>query len=168
MERQDDGTTGKLLRGAFAGIVAGVTASLAMDLFQSATSALSSSGGDEESEPATEKAADRIAEALTGSELAPADKPIAGQGVHYAFGMALGIAYGIAAEFRPTVTAGYGTAFGVGSATLFDEGFVPAAGLGEKPWKAGLAGNLYAYASHLVFGVTSELVRRQVVKTLEP
>ena len=167
MQRQD-GTAGKLLRGAFAGVVAGVTASFAMDLFQAATSAMSSSSGEEASEPATEKTADRIAEALTGSELAPADKTIAGQGVHYAFGIALGLAYGIAAEFRPTVTAGYGTAFGVGSATLFDEGFVPAAGLGEVPWKAGLTGNLYAYASHLVFGVTSELIRRQVVRSLEP
>ena len=163
----DGDSTGKLLRGALAGLIAGAASSFAMDRFQAAVTALSPPGdnGDKQ-EPATQKAADGIARALTGDELPPAEKPLAGQAMHYALGIGLGVAYGIAAEFRPSVTAGFGTAFGACTATLLDEGAVPALGLGQAPWKAGLASNLYGYASHLVFGTTTELVRRHVAGTL--
>lgn len=164
----NDGNTTKVLRGALAGIIAGAVASFAMDRFQAAITALSSSGDDGEQEPATEKAADGVAQALTGHALAKPDKPLAGQAIHYALGIGLGAAYGIAAEFRPAVTAGRGAAFGIGTATLLDEAAVPAVGLGEAPWNAGIAGNLYSYASHLVFGGTTELVRKQVAATLAP
>ena len=43
---------------------------------------------------------------------------------------------------------------------------VPAVGLGSAPWNAGVASNLYSYASHLVFGGVTEIVRRQVAATL--
>lgn len=171
MMHQDDGRTGKLLRGALAGLVAGVAASFVMDQFQAAVTALSSSGsssGDDgaQQEPATQRAAGGIAKAVTGGDLPPADKPLAGQAMHYALGIGLGVAYAVAAEFRPSVTTGFGAAFGVCTATLLDEGAVPAFKLGQAPWQAGLTSNLYAYASHLVFGGTSELVRRRVAATL--
>jgi len=169
MMQQDGGRTGKLLRGALAGLVAGVAASFAMDQFQAALTALSSGGGGDEGkkqEPATQKAADRVGRALTGREPSSARKPLAGQAMHYALGIGLGVTYGIAAELRPSVTAGFGTAFAFGTATLLDEGAVPALGLGQVPWKAELTGHLYSYASHLVFGSTAELVRRQVAATL--
>lgn len=165
MKEHNDGPIAKLLRGALAGLVAGAAASFVMDAFQAAVAALSSED-DGPSEPATQKAADAIARTVTGDEIAPADKPLAGQAIHYALGIGLGVAYGIAAEFRPQVTAGYGTAFGFGTATLLDEAAVPAVGLGAAPWNAGLTGNLYSYASHLVFGSATELVRRQVAETL--
>lgn len=94
-------------------------------------------------EPATEQAADAVAKAATGHEIPGAAKPLAGQSVHYALGIGLGIAYGIAAEFRPSVTAGYGTAFGLGTATLLDEAAVPAVGLGGAPWNAPLSTTFY-------------------------
>lgn len=167
MKPRDDDRTGKLLRGALAGLVAGATASFAMDRFQAAVAALSSSDDDgEKPEPATQKAGDGVARTVTGSELPAAEKPLAGQAMHYGLGMGLGVIYGIAAEFRPSVTAGFGTAFGAGTATLLDEAAVPALGLGSPPWEAGLTANLYSYASHLVFGGVTELVRRQVAGTL--
>ena len=157
----------KVLRGALAGLVAGVAASFVMDAFQAATTALTSDGNDDDqSEPATEKAADGIAHALSGQEVRAPNKALAGQVIHYALGTGLGIAYGIAAEFRPSVTTAFGAAFGFGTATLLDEGAVPALGLGDAPWKADLTTNLYSYASHLVFGTITELVRRQVASTL--
>lgn len=169
MNQQNDGRVDGLLRGALAGLVAGAVASFAMDRFQAAVTAASSSGDDgAQPEPATQKAADDVAKAITGRELPSADKPLAGQAMHYALGIGLGIAYGIAAEFRPQVTVGFGTAFGAAAATVLDEGAVPALGLGKPPWAAGMAGNLYSYASHLVFGGTAELVRRQVAGTLKP
>lgn len=160
-------TAVRIARGTVAGLIAGVAASFAMDRFQAAASGLLPSDGGEE-EPATEKAADAVATAMTGQKVSDAAKPLAGQSVHYALGIGLGIAYGIAAEFRPAVTAGFGTAFGVGTATLLDEAAVPAVGLGEVPWKAPLSTTLYAFASHLVFGGTAEIVRRQVAGTLTP
>lgn len=86
--------------------------------------------------------------------------------MHYALGIGLGVAYAIAAEFRPVVTTGFGAAFGLGTATVLDETAVPAFGLGKAPWKAKWSSHLYSYASHLVFGTTTELVRRRIVGTL--
>ena len=159
--------TAKLLAGAAAGIVAGVLASFAMDRFQAAVTALSSSS-DSDAEPATEQAADAVAEATTGAEVPEPDKPLAGQLVHYLVGTGLGLLYGLAAEVKPGVTAGFGTAFGTGTAALLDEAAVPATGLGEAPWKSDATTHLYALASHLVFGVVAELTRSQVRATLEP
>jgi putative membrane protein len=158
--------TTKLLRGLVAGAIAGAVASFVMDRFQAAVSAFTTDDDDTQSEPATEKAADAIAKHVVGREIADADKPLAGQTIHYALGIGLGIAYGIVAEFRPAATAGYGTGFGVATATILDEGVVPAVGVGAAPWNTDLSVNLYSYASHLVFGATSELVRRQVAATL--
>lgn len=163
----DQSISAKIARGVVAGAIAGAVASFAMDQFQAAVSALMPSNGDG-SEPATEKAADAIAETMTGNGVPDADKPLAGQAIHYVVGIALGAAYGVAAEFRPAITAGYGAAFGLGTATLLDEAAVPAMGLGDAPWNAGVAGNAYSYASHLVFGGVTEVVRRQVAGTLLP
>lgn len=167
MSDTNESTGAKIGRGIVAGLVAGVAASFAMDRFQAAVSALSSDdNGGQESEPATEKAADAIAIQATGSAVPDDDKSLAGQAIHYALGIGLGIVYGVAAEFQPAVTAGYGAGFGVATATLLDEAAVPAVGLGEAPWKTSLLDNLYSYASHLVFGGVTELVRRQVANTL--
>lgn len=164
---KDDSTAARIARGLVAGVIAGAVASFAMDRFQAATAPLLPSDGGE-SDPATEQAADAVACRVAGHGIPDADKPLAGQAVHYAVGIALGAAYGLAAEFRPAVTAGYGSAFGLGTATLLDEVAVPATGLGRAPWDAGVASNLYGYASHLVFGGVSELVRRHVAATLLP
>ena len=167
MSQPDKSNRAKIARGIVAGVIAGAVASFAMDRFQAIASPLLPSSDDgEESESSNEKAADAVAKQATGHDVPDADKPLAGQAVHYALGIGLGVAYGIAAEFRPAVMAGYGTAFGVGTATLLDEGVVPAVGLSSPPWKSDAATTLYSYASHLVFGGVSELVRRQVAGTL--
>jgi putative membrane protein len=165
--KTDESNAAKIARGLVAGVIAGAVASFAMDRFQAAVSPLLPSN-EGNSEPATEKAADAVATGLTGRAIPNADKPLAGQAVHYAVGIALGAAYGIAAEFRPSVAAGCGTAFGLGTATILDEVAVPATGLGSAPWDAGIASNLYSYASHLIFGGVSEIVRRQLAGTLTP
>jgi putative membrane protein len=160
-------TSARIARAAVAGVIAGADVSFAMDRFQAATSSLLPSDGSR-SEPATQKAAEAAATAVTGRPVPDAAKPLAGQSVHHALGIGLGIAYGIVAEFRTAVTTGFGTAYGLGTATLLDEAAVPAVGLGEAPWKAPLTTTLYAYASHLIFGRIAEIVRRQVAGTLTP
>ena len=163
---EQQSTGARVARGVLAGAVAGLVASFAMDRFQALASAVSNDDG--EGEPATEQAADAATKAVTGTELPEADKPIGGQGVHYALGTLLGVAYGVAAEFRPQVTAGFGTAFGTGTALLLDEAAVPAAGLSEAPWKTPASTHLYGLASHLIFGAVAEGVRRTVDATLAP
>jgi uncharacterized membrane protein YagU involved in acid resistance len=144
---------------AAAGLVAGIAASFAMDCFQSAVAALSSSE-ESDAEPATQKAADKMAQMTVGHDIPEDRKPLAGQLVHYAIGAGLGVTYAIAAEYRPAVTAGYGTAFAATTAVLLDETAVPAAGLGEAPWKTPPTTHLYGAASHVVFGTVTEGVRR--------
>lgn len=153
-DRQPD-----LLRGAIAGLAAGIAAALAMDLAQWALAKMQPEEG-EASEPATEKAVDRVAEAVGGAPVPKAEKPLAGQAVHYTFGALLGAGYGIAAEYDERVTAGAGSVLGVGSALLFDEAAVPAAGLGEAPWDASASTHLYSMVSHLIYGMVAEGTRR--------
>ena len=150
-----------LLRGVVAGLAAGLVASFAMDLAQKGLSMLSSDDGGG-GEPATEQAADRVSQSFRGEPVAEDYKSMAGQTVHYGFGALLGLAYGVAAEYRPQATYARGTAFGLGSALLFDETAVPAAGLGEAPWNTRASTHLYAVASHLVFGSVAEAARRLV------
>lgn len=149
-----------LWKGAFAGLAAGLVASFAMDRFQAAVAALSSDG--QEGEPATQKAADRFSEMATGRRVPEDDRPLAGQAVHYGLGCALGAAYGAMAEYRPAVTVGGGTAFGLGVAARLDEGLVPAVGLGDAPWNTSPSTHLYTGASHAVFGASAEVTRRLV------
>ena len=148
------------LRGLAAGIAAGLVASLAMNLFQKAWAAtlpLPKSGDD----PATVKAAQTVSRATTGKFFAKADKEAAGDAVQYLFGAVLGGAYGLLAEYRPGVTTGFGTLFGLGSAA-FDEVVVPAAGLSKPPTDFPAATHVYALASHVMFGGVAEATRRLV------
>ena len=148
------------LRGLAAGIAAGLVASLAMNLFQKAWAAtlpLPSSGDD----PATVKAAQRASRAATGKFFGKADKEAAGDAVHYLFGAILGGAYGLVAEYRPEVTTGGGTLFGLGSAA-FDELGVPAAGLSRPPTDVPASTHAYGLASHIVFGAVTEATRKLV------
>jgi putative membrane protein len=154
-----------LLMGAVAGLAGGLVASFAMDLAQRLLSSLQPSNGGG-GEPATEQAANQVAQVTSGSPVPDAQKSLAGQAVHYGFGALLGLGYGVTSELWPRVTSGWGSAFGIGSALLFDEAGVPAAGLGQAPWKASASTHLYTLASHLVFGTATEGTRRLVRSAL--
>ena len=151
------------LIGAATGLAAGVAASWAMTRFQNAAAPLffgKDSGGGGGGTPATEVAADRIASGATGRDMPDDRKPMAGEAVHYGFGAALGMLYGLLGEYRPAVTAGRGAAFGIATATIADEALVPAAGLSGPPWQSGGRTHLYSYASHIVFGVACDMFAR--------
>ena len=159
MERREP----QLISGAVAGLAAGLFASLAMEQFQKLWAAASSSGKDG-GDPATVKAAGEVSQTIAHRPLAKADKGVAGEAVHYGLGAALGIAYGIAAEYRPGLTAGFGSAFGAATALLLDDIAVPAFGLAEAPWKTPVGTHAYSLASHLVFGVVTEGTRSSLRK----
>ena len=147
------------IRGALAGLAAGLAASFAMGMAQRLFAAIGpkqASDGD----PATVKAANKVSRAAAGRSIEKEHKEAAGGTVHYATGAALGLAYGIAAEYRPEVTAGHGAVFGVATSLALDEAGVPLAGLGKPPWQAPLSSHAFGLASHFVFGLAAEGARR--------
>lgn len=149
-----------IVKGALAGLAAGLVASFAMNQFQALTQKLIDQEGG--GEPATVKAADAVARAVSGEPVPRPHREAAGEFVHYVLGGALGLAYGVVAELRPSVTSGYGTGFGSAAFALLDEAAVPATGLSGPPTDTPLSMHLYAGASHLVFGAVAEATRRAI------
>jgi hypothetical protein len=156
-------------KGLAAGAIGGIVASWVMEEFQRAWVNVgknqSQSGSveidkNDRQEPATVKAAEMVSETLFGRELAEKDKGWAGNAVHYATGGASGAVYGLAAELTPKVTAGVGVPFGTAVWLGIDEGAVPLLRLSKGPAEYPISTHVYALASHFVYGVTTEVVRR--------
>jgi hypothetical protein len=125
-------------------------------------------GRDSEADNAAVRTAVVVSERLFGLELAEREeKEIAGAVVHYAFGVATGGLYGAMADLKPATTAGAGLPFGVAVWLIADEIIVPALGLSEPPTKISLSTHAYSIASHLVYGLTTEVVRREVRRALD-
>ena len=166
----------KILRGILVGLIAGLAASWTMDRFQDLWLAVSppedsqkkenetdpSEDGGESQDDATVKAASAISEGLFAHKLTRAEKKIAGPAVHYAVGATSGIVYGIASEFLPQVTMGFGLPYGIAFWIVVDEGAVPLLRLSKPPTDYPVSTHVYALASHLVFGATAEGVRRRL------
>jgi putative membrane protein len=144
--------------GLFAGIAAGLVASAAMAAFQAQAQKLLPDSGSDDA-PATVKAADAASEAIIGDPVPEPYREPAGQAVHYVAGAVIGGIYGVLTEFKPDASAGFGSAYGIATAALLDEGAVPAAGLGPSPDETPLASHAYGAASHLVYGWVLEGVR---------
>jgi putative membrane protein len=173
MNKQSDRDAWKGLVAGFAG---GVVASWAMDRFQYWW--LSFGGGEElqlqqtpseegnRDEPATVKAASALSEGIFGYSLTVKEKEIMGPIVHYAVGATAGAVYGVAAEYEPDVTALAGIPFGAAFWMVVDEGSLPLLGLAKGPTAYPISTHAYALASHLVFGLTAEVVRGAVRRAL--
>ncbi len=171
----------QVLKGLAAGTIGGLVASWVMEEFQSAWSAVSTSmqqnssassakdeeqSSDEEQEPATVKAAELVSEKLLGHRLAKDEKEMGGNVVHYATGAASAAFYGVTAELVPEVTAGAGIPCGTAVWLVMDETVVPLFGLSKGPTEYPLSTHVYALASHFVYGLTTEAVRRTLRKTI--
>lgn len=116
---------------------------------------------------ATMKAADAlVATATGGRHLSLEEQQKGGPVVHYGFGALAGAVYGGLAEAAPAVTSGLGTAFGTALFASADLVAVPALRL-SPPLKEFPAKTLATpFAAHLVYGATTELVRRVLRKVL--
>lgn len=150
------------LLGLVAGVAAGLVASALMEAFQNRAAKLLPEDGGEDSAPATEKAADRVSEAVTDAPLAPEQRQAAGRTVHYLTGAAVGGLYGVLTEYRPEASSGFGGAYGIATSLLLDEIAVPAADLGDAPEDTSFATQAYGVASHVVFGLALEGFRRLI------
>ena len=154
------------LLGFLVGAASGLIAAGVMNGIQAAASAMSPKQ-DEEDDPATIKAADKVSELTTGQRVPSPARKHAGNAVHYLTGAALGALYGVAAEYEPVVTAGYGTAYGAAVAVVVDDAIVPALGLGDAPWESSPATLAYGMASHLAFGAALEGSRKVMLHGVE-
>lgn len=122
----------------------------------------------EEKEDATIEAAGKLAH-VVGKELTHEQRKQASPLIHYGFGMAMGALYGMAMETSPRQVRAQripfaGSVFGSALFLGADEMAVPALGLAEASESS--SRHLYGWASHLVYGLTAEFVRRQVRKRL--
>ncbi len=117
---------------------------------------------DGESEDATMKAADKTVSIVIGRHLSREQKKKAGPMVHYLFGTAMGALYAAVAERQRHVSFASGPIFGTALFLSVDEIGVPLAGLSGPPAEYPISSHLEALAAHLVYGVTTDLVRRGV------
>lgn len=156
----------KLWKGALAGAAAGLAASWTMNQFQAGWSKIQQKTSGEsqpgEDEDATMKAANLAAEKTLHRELSKEEKKKLAPYFHYGFGTLMGTIYGILTEEFPSTKAGFGTAFATGLFLVADEGAVPALKLGGSPKDVSLSSHMEALASHLVYGLSTEFVRRGV------
>ncbi len=159
----------EIAKGAVAGLVGGLIASYVMSEFQTIVTKIgenmSENGKQKEkksSEPATTRAAEMISEDVFDHRLTKKEKEIADPLMHYAMGGTSGLIYGVASEFVPATTAGVGLPFGTAVWLIADDVVVPALGLSKPVTEYPASTHAYALSSHLVYGLTTELVRRAV------
>ena len=86
--------------------------------------------------------------------------------IHWEFGAAVGAAYGALAEYYPAATAKEGAAFGMAIEALTQEGAGVALGLPAEPTDPTTRERASEMTSHVVYGITTEWVRRLVRKLL--
>ncbi|MDT7541897.1 MAG: putative rane protein [Acidobacteriota bacterium] len=185
---ESEGRAQDVAKGLMAGMIGGFVASLVMNQFQQASQKLIEGeerghgaqsmqqgaprhgagemlrerGVDSSDDDATERTASAISVGVFDHELTKSEKEGAGTAVHYAFGTGTGAFYGAAAELAPALTTGAGAPFGAAVWLAADEGLVPLLGLSKSPTEYPVSTHLYSLASHFVYGLTTELVRRVV------
>ena len=138
-----------LLAGLIGGLVATAAKSLAEKIYPPRTHG--------EPEPP-----EMLAEKLAGHELSGPAKAFAAGTIHWGFGATAGAAYGALAEYFPAATDKDGASFGLALATLKHEGALPAMGLSADPEDQTSREHTSEMATHLIFGVVTETVRRFV------
>ncbi len=165
-------------KGMVAGLIGGLVASWTMNQFQALLSKLAESPQQSSQpqqqaqqsdmdKPATLKMAEKVARAVLHRELRPDEEKIAEPLVHYVYGTAWGGIYGALAEAEPVTAKAIGLPFGAALWLAGDEIAVPAFGLSKGPTEYPVSSHLQALASHAVYGVTTDVVRRAMLKALD-
>ena len=187
------GNGASIVKGLAAGVVGGLVASAVMNKFQAFLAKLMENGEekshgaqseqagppnrglalelqkrgvDDPDDNAAVRTGNAVSELVFDHRLTKEGKETAGEIAHYAMGAASGAIYGAVAEVVPAATVGQGIPFGAAVWLLADEAIVPAAGLSKGPAEYPISIHAYALASHLVYGLTTEVVRRTVRRAL--
>lgn len=107
-----------------------------------------------------------LAEKLAGHELVGTEKEVATEAIHWGFGALTGAAYGALAEYYPAATAKDGAGFGMALSSLTHGTMLPAMGLSAETEEQTTRERTSELATHIVYGVVTETVRRVVRKML--
>lgn len=166
-----------VVKGAVAGILGGLAGTFAMSEFQAWWSRAvdgvepQSAGGKhdardwqelQEDRNANEMAAQTVAEHTIGRPLDRDELSVAAPVMHYTFGTVMGAVYGAIAENAPAARALSGAAWGTAVWAGADEIAMPALGLSDRTDVQPFERHLHSFAAHIVYGVTTEIVRRGV------
>lgn len=173
-----------LTRSLIAGAVGGLVASWVMNVFmaqagetvthaaqhldgtahqQQPSSEGNETNNDEPKIDATMKTADAVVSTVTGGRhLSLEGRQKGGPVVHYAFGGLMGALYGAAAEYAPSTRAGFGTVFASALFTGADLVAVPALNLSGSSKDSPVSSLASPFSAHIVYGVTTEAVRRLI------
>ena len=162
---------GEVWKGTAAGALGGLVASWAMNelspVIQKITSLVDNGqqqkqrvSGEQQPEDPTMTTAEKISETVAGIRLTKEQKKKGGTIVHYAFGALMGALYGAAAEVLPPVKSLAGLPYGAALFVGADELALPALRLSKRPSEYPLSRHLSGLGQHLVYGVTTEVVRR--------
>ena len=167
-----------LVRGVLAGVAGGLLAGWLMNVWSAGPGAAIAKELEtpeeqkqlselSDGEDATMKTADAIVSAVEGGQhLTHEQRERGGPIVHYAYSAIAGGVYGGLAEYLPVVRSGFGTAYAIALFVGGDLIAVPALGF-SKPLSAYPASSYTApFTAHLVYGVTTELIRKLVRLTL--
>ncbi len=149
--------THNLIKGAIAGLIGGIAATAA----KTAAERLYPPRTHGEPEPT-----DVAARKLGADDLPTAGKRAASESIHWGFGALAGAAYGVVAELYPDVTAKNGVTFGMALMAFTHEGALPTLGLSASPANQKPREQRSEMATHVVYGVVAETVRKLVRKTL--
>jgi len=158
--------TKRISKNLIAGAAGGLAASFVMNQFQTlwttAEKKLSKSNGNQQGggEDATVKTAEAISKNTRDRGLTRSEKKWAGPAVHYAFGSLVGAVYGVLAETVPPVAVARGIAYGSAVWLAADVIGVPAFGLGKPATRTSPGEHVKALASHVVYGLATDLTRR--------
>jgi len=115
-----------------------------------------------EGQNANELAANEVAEHTINRPLTREELEVAAPAMHYAFGAAMGALYGGLYEASRNVRAMGGTGWGMAVWAGADGIAMPLLNLSRPKTEYPLETHAQSYAAHIVFGVTTEVVRRGV------
>lgn len=146
-----------LAKGMLAGLAGGLVATAAKSFGES----LFSPGREGKSQPTV-----LLAEKVAGHGLSPTQKTLAAESIHWGFGALTGAAYGGLAEYFPAATQKEGASFGLALAALTDENALPAFGLSGDSKQQTAREHTSGMATHVMFGVVTEVVRSIVRRSL--
>jgi putative membrane protein len=154
---QEKTVTRSLAKGLLAGLIGGLVATAAKTFVEKIYPPRT------HGEPEPPKI---MVEKLTGHELVGTQKAVATETIHWGFGALAGAAYGALAEYYPQATAKDGAGFGMALTSLTHGTALPALGLSAEPEEQTTRERTSEMATHVVYGMVTETVRRTVRKIL--
>lgn len=149
-----------LVKGMLAGMVGGLVAMAVKSVAEKLYSPKSNT------RPGPEAGLANRVSGADGHAQTATERAVAEGTIHWSFGALTGAAYGGLAEYFPAATSKDGASFGVALAALTQEGALPSLGFSAKPGNQTVGERASEMSTDVVYGLTTETVRRVIRKLL--